>query len=54
MADDVSTIQAGLVRDSRAMPQFVFNPQNGETYQEALDLAGTPTVIATGARSHRS
>ena len=40
IADDVSTQQAGLVRDARSMPQFVFNPQRGETYQEALDIAG--------------
>ena len=40
VADDVATVQARLVRDSRSMPQFVFNPQKGETYQEALDIAG--------------
>jgi pyruvate-ferredoxin/flavodoxin oxidoreductase len=40
IADDVSTLQAGLVRDARSMPQFVFNPQRGETYQEALDISG--------------
>lgn len=40
IADDVSTLQAGLVRDARSIPQFVFNPSKGETYQEALDLSG--------------
>jgi len=40
VADDLSTHQAGLIRDSRAMPQFVLNPQLGETYQEALDVSG--------------
>ena len=40
IADDVSTQQATLVRDARSMPQFVFNPQNGESYQEALDISG--------------
>lgn len=40
VADDVSTVQAGLIRDSRSMPQFVFNPQKGETYPEALDISG--------------
>jgi pyruvate-ferredoxin/flavodoxin oxidoreductase len=40
VADDVATVQAGLVRDSRAIPQFVLNPQLGETYQEALDVSG--------------
>ncbi len=42
VADDLSTHQAGLVRDSRSMPQFVMNPANGETYDEALDIAGNP------------
>ncbi len=42
IADDVSTLQAGLVRDARSMPQFVLNPQLGETYQEALDISGNP------------
>ncbi|MCZ7533893.1 MAG: 2-oxoacid:acceptor oxidoreductase family protein [Acidimicrobiia bacterium] len=42
VADDVSTQQAGLVRDSRGMPQFVLDPQLGETYQEALDISGNP------------
>jgi pyruvate-ferredoxin/flavodoxin oxidoreductase len=40
--DNMSTIQANRARDGRSMPQFVFNPQQGETYQEALDLAGNP------------
>jgi pyruvate-ferredoxin/flavodoxin oxidoreductase len=40
IADDVSTLQAGLVRDARSIPQFIFNPQKGETYQEALDISG--------------
>ena len=40
IADDVSTLQAGLVRDARSMPQFVFNPQLGETYEETLDISG--------------
>ncbi len=42
IADDVSSLQAGLVRDARSMPQFVFNPQLGETYQETLDISGNP------------
>ncbi|GMQ92799.1 MAG: hypothetical protein BMS9Abin12_0276 [Acidimicrobiia bacterium] len=42
IADDVSSQQAGLVRDARSIPQFVFNPQRGETYQEALDISGNP------------
>ncbi len=42
IADDVSSLQAGLVRDSRSMPQFVFKPQLGETYAETLDVSGNP------------
>ncbi|MCL1598864.1 MAG: 2-oxoacid:acceptor oxidoreductase family protein [Actinomycetia bacterium] len=42
IADDVSSLQAGLVRDARSMPQFVFNPQLGETYAETLDVSGNP------------
>jgi pyruvate-ferredoxin/flavodoxin oxidoreductase len=42
VADNVSTIQANRARDGRSMPQFVFNPQKGESYQEALDIAGNP------------
>jgi pyruvate-ferredoxin/flavodoxin oxidoreductase len=55
VADDMSTVQAVRIRDSRGMPQFVFDPQNGETYTEALDLKRNPesgrdwkTVRASG------
>lgn len=44
VGDDAATMQATRVRDSRGMPQFVFNPQTGETYQEAIDLAGNPAA----------
>ncbi|MDT8447927.1 MAG: 2-oxoacid:acceptor oxidoreductase family protein [bacterium] len=44
VADDVSTVQAQLVRDSRAMPELVFNPSEGETYYEALSLKGNPNA----------
>jgi pyruvate-ferredoxin/flavodoxin oxidoreductase len=36
--------QAQRVRDSRGAPEFVFNPRLGETYQEALDLKGNPSI----------
>ena len=36
--------QAQRVRDSRGAPEFVFNPRLGETYQEALDLKGNPSL----------
>jgi len=42
VADDVATIQASRVRDSRSMPEFVFDPTQGETYTEALLLKGNP------------
>ena len=42
VADDLSTVQAGRVRDSRGMPEFVFDPRRGETYDDALDLKGNP------------
>jgi pyruvate-ferredoxin/flavodoxin oxidoreductase len=41
--DNMSADQAKLVRDGRGMPEFVYNPRNGETSQEALDLKGNPT-----------
>jgi len=44
VADDMALIQAQRVRDSRGAPEFVFNPRHGETYQEALDLKGNPSL----------
>jgi len=41
--DDHATVQAQRIRDSRGMPEFVFNPQTGEDYALALDLKGNPT-----------
>jgi pyruvate-ferredoxin/flavodoxin oxidoreductase len=43
VADDMSAEQAKLIRDSRGMPEFVFNPTFGETIQEGFDLKGNPT-----------
>jgi len=43
VADDVSTVQAQRIRDSRGMPEFVCNPTLGETYSEMLDLKGNPS-----------
>jgi pyruvate-ferredoxin/flavodoxin oxidoreductase len=42
--DDMALTQAQRVRDSRGAPEFVFNPRMGETYQEALDLKGNPSL----------
>jgi len=36
--------QAQRVRDSRGAPEFIFNPRLGETYPEALDLKGNPSM----------
>jgi pyruvate-ferredoxin/flavodoxin oxidoreductase len=43
VADNMSADQAKMVRDGRGMPEFVFNPRNGETSQEVFDLKGNPT-----------
>jgi len=42
VADDMAITQSQRVRDSRGAPEFIFNPRNGETYQEALDVKGNP------------
>jgi pyruvate-ferredoxin/flavodoxin oxidoreductase len=42
--DDMALFQAQRVRDSRGVPEFVFNPRLGETYQEALDIKGNPSI----------
>ncbi len=44
VGDDMSTVQASRARDSRGMPEFVFDPQDGESYQDALDLKGNPSL----------
>ncbi|MGA3371810.1 MAG: 2-oxoacid:acceptor oxidoreductase family protein [Terracidiphilus sp.] len=44
VADDMALFQAQRVRDSRGVPEFVFNPRLGETYAEALDLKGNPSI----------
>ncbi|WP_263358988.1 2-oxoacid:acceptor oxidoreductase family protein [Acidicapsa ligni] len=42
VADDMALMQAQRVRDSRGVPEFIFNPRLGETYQEAIDVKGNP------------
>ncbi len=44
VADHMSAEQAKLVRDARGVPEFVFNPRQGETAQDAFDLRGNPSV----------
>ena len=43
VADDMALFQAQRVRDSRGVPEFVFDPRKGETYMEALDINGNPS-----------
>jgi len=44
VADDVSSEQARMVRDSRCMPEFVFNPGLGEMSQDAFSLKGNSNL----------
>src|SRR5438093_873149 len=44
VADNMSADQAKMVRDSRGMPEFVYNPRRGETSQEAFDLKDNPSL----------
>ena len=42
VGDDVAFIQAQRARDSRGVPEFVFDPTKGETYGDALSVKGNP------------
>lgn len=44
VGDNMSAAQAKLSRDSRGMPEFIYDPQLGETSQECLSVQGNPTV----------
>ncbi len=44
VADDMALFQAQRVRDSRGVPEFVFDPRKGESYQETLDIKGNPAI----------
>jgi pyruvate-ferredoxin/flavodoxin oxidoreductase len=44
VADDLSTVEAQRVRDSRVMPEWTFHPGRGETRSEAFDLKGNPNL----------
>jgi pyruvate-ferredoxin/flavodoxin oxidoreductase len=44
VADDMAVVQAQRIRDSRGMPEFVFDSGRGEDYAEALDLKGNPSL----------
>ena len=51
--DDSSSIQAKRIRDCRGMPDFVFNPQAGETYGEVMELKGNPSPSRDWAEVRR-
>ena len=42
--DNMSADQAKMVRDSRGMPEFIYNPRKGETMQEGFELKGNPSL----------
>jgi pyruvate-ferredoxin/flavodoxin oxidoreductase len=42
VGDNMSSVQATRIRDSRGMPEFTFHPARGETYEECFDLKGNP------------
>lgn len=42
VADYAAQTQAQKARDSRCMPEFVFNPLLGESYKDALNIKGNP------------
>ncbi|MBP7948558.1 MAG: 2-oxoacid:acceptor oxidoreductase family protein [Verrucomicrobiales bacterium] len=44
VGDDMSAAQAKLSRDSRGMPEFVFDPRLGETSNECLSVQGNPSI----------
>jgi pyruvate-ferredoxin/flavodoxin oxidoreductase len=44
VADDMALHQAQRVRDSRGVPEFVFDPRKGESYLECLDVKGNPSI----------
>ena len=44
VADNMATHQATLVRESRCLPELVFNPQLGESYHETLSLKGNKNI----------
>jgi pyruvate-ferredoxin/flavodoxin oxidoreductase len=51
--DDMSTMQARRVRDSRGAPEFTFHPGLGETYADALSLKGNPNPSRDWAQLKR-
>lgn len=44
VGDDMATRQALRVKDSRGMPEFVFNPDLGESYLECFSIKGNKNL----------
>lgn len=44
IADDQSSHQARLAKDSRTFPIFVYDPRNGSSIKERLSLQGNPSM----------
>jgi pyruvate-ferredoxin/flavodoxin oxidoreductase len=47
IADDAAPDAARLALESRAVPNIVFNPDEGTTFSECLDLEGNPSPLDT-------
>ena len=46
VGDDVASQQAQRARDSRGVPELVFDPRGGESYEDCLSLKGNPSPKA--------
>jgi len=44
VADDMATEHAKMARDSRGLPEFIYDPQQGESYDESISLKGNPSI----------
>jgi len=44
IGDDASTHQSRLALESRAYPIMKYNPDEGETFEECIDLEGNPAI----------
>lgn len=44
IGDDIAFIQAAEVRDSRSVPEFVFNPMLSDSYSECLNIRSNPNT----------
>ncbi|MBL67270.1 MAG: oxidoreductase [Verrucomicrobiales bacterium] len=44
VGDNMSADQARMIRDSRGMPEFIYNPRVGETLTENFEVKGNPSL----------